>query len=554
MRDRSSSRYSVFAALLLLPCLPQAGPARADEAPPAVEYRTHAEVTARLEAAKVTAWGRGLFAEVVTYGTSAGGRSLLALRLGRATPVVLVHGGLGARDAAATATCLAFAEHLAAGGARVEDLAWLVVPAPNPDALDAFLAGRPPAGGGAFDRDRDGRRGEDGPQDVDGDGEILWMRRVDARGTWAAAATTRDAEGRATGDARLLERRGVDARRAVSYVRLPEGLDDDGDGDVAEDMPALDLTRQLAGWRDDKGPWRGDGPFPGYAPEARALMELSFAQTGLVAWYGFTGTGTHVLRANEEGKLADVDDALYAQIGRGLEGRTGLKLRKASQVPGREANPGSDLDWAAVHLGVPAFRIPVWWIRKEAGSGRKRDAPDELDWLLWNDRALGGRGFSPWKAFEHPTLGPVEIGGWRRFTRWEPPAALLPAAAARVLAAPLAQVGFAPRLGADVRVEARGAGRWMVAVRATNTGRLATDSALAAKQRLDVGVRVRFEAGPGVEVLAGPPVGNAGRLAAGAVAAEPVRWLVAGPAAGALGTVRVEHPKADDVRTEVTTP
>ena len=549
----SPTRLLLLLALLTPLLLPR-GPARGDDAAPEREYRTHAEVVARLAALREAAWGRGLFAEVETYGTSAGGRSLLALRIGRAKSVVLVHGGLGGRDAAATSACLALAEQLAAGGPAVERLSWLLLPAPNPDALDAFLAGQPPAGGGRFDRDRDGRRGEDGPQDVDGDGEILTMRRIDARGTWAAGEATKDGEGRATDDLRLLEERGVDVRREASYIVLPEGLDDDGDGDVAEDRPALDLTRQLAGFRDDKGPWTGDGPFPGYAPEARALMELSYAETGLVAWYGYTGTGAYALRANEQGKVADADNALYARIGSALKARTGLELKKASRAPGHRANPGSDLDWASVHLGVPAFRIPVWWIEREAGNGRKREVADALDWLLWNDRVLGGAGFAPWKAFEHPTLGPVEIGGWRRFTRWEPPADRLASAVARVADGPLAQIDFVPRLGADVRVEARGTGRWLVAVRATNPGGLATDTATARERRLDAGVRLRFEAAPGVEVLAGPAVANAGRLEAGGVAAAPASWLVQRSDAGALGTLRVEHPKADPKSVKVVTP
>ncbi len=543
MRDPA---WFSFLAALLLPFLLLPDVARGDDAGPdgpGAEYRTHAEVASRLKAIRELAWGRGLFAEVVTYGTSAGGRSLLALRLGRSTPTVLVHGGLGARDAASSAACVALAERLARGGAPLAQLSWLLLPAPNPDALDAFLAGRPPAGGGAFDRDRDGRRGEDGPQDVNGDGEILEMRRVDARGPWAPGE-----------DARLLEEQGVDARRPVSYVVLPEGLDDDGDGDVAEDMPALDLTRQLAGFRDDKGPWRGDGPFPGYAPEARALMELSFAETGLVAWYGYTGTGSHVLRASEQGKSADADDALYGLLGAAVEERTGLGVQKASAVRGGEKNPGSDLDWACVHLGVPAFRIPVWFLDEEERKGEKGKVAGELDWLLWNDRVLEGKGFVAWTPFQHPTLGKVEIGGWLRFTRWEPPTDLLPAAVAKVVDGPLAQVGFVPRLAADVRVGPRGGGRWLVTARAANPGGLATDSAVAAKQRLDVRVRVRFVKAAGAEILAGPEVANAGRLEAGGVAAEPARWLVRLEKPGTLGTLRVEHPKTDDHVVEVKTP
>ena len=33
--------------------------------------------------------------------------------------------------------------------------------------------------------------------------------------------------------------------------------------------------------------------------------------------------------------------------------------------------------------------------------------------MRWNDEELEGKYFAPWKPYEHPTLGNVEIGGWR---------------------------------------------------------------------------------------------------------------------------------------------
>jgi hypothetical protein len=105
-------------------------------------------------------------------------------------PLVLVHGGLAANDAAGTRACLHLAQRLAAGdGAEaLARVAYVLIPAPNPDALDDFLLGMPRAGGGALDRDLDGRTGEDGPDDVNGDGAVTRMRRRSPRGTWALAS------------------------------------------------------------------------------------------------------------------------------------------------------------------------------------------------------------------------------------------------------------------------------------------------------------------------------------------------------------------------------
>jgi hypothetical protein len=160
--------------------------------PPSLAYLDSAALAARLSAAEQAGRKAGLHVALTEYGRSAADRPLLALWVGAlaANPQVLVHGGLGANDAAGTVACLDLAERLAAGeGAEaLRRVTFVLIPAPNPDALDAFLRGAPRAGGGALDRDKDGARGEDGPDDLDGDGEVRLMRRRSPRGTWALAS------------------------------------------------------------------------------------------------------------------------------------------------------------------------------------------------------------------------------------------------------------------------------------------------------------------------------------------------------------------------------
>ena len=367
------------------------------------------------------------------------------------------------------------------------------------------------------------------------------VQALGARGRGEAGEQHRRDQGQGDGD----------DGRAASYRRWREGLDDDGDGEVNEDAPALDLARQMTGFHEEKAPWSGDGPFPGYAPETHALMELTFNESALVAWYGFTGEGNEILRASEAGEEANADDALRDRLAAALKGRTGLETRRASERRVGPVNPGSDLDWAAVHLGVPAFRIPVWRIPKQEGSGRGGDGADEVDWLLWSDRVLHGEGFVPWRAFDHPTLGAVEIGGWKRFTRYEPPSELLAASVAAVSAAPLAHAAFVPSLVAHVEVAPRGGGLFEVALRVANAGGGPTDTHLAERQRRSVGVRARLvPRGADVRVLAGPAVADAGRLEEGAVADGGV-WLLAGGTDGVLATVEARHPRAGVATAEV---
>jgi hypothetical protein len=476
-----------------------------------------------------------------------------------------VHGGLAANDAAGTVACLDLAERLLApeGAEALERVSFVLLPAPNPDGLDAFLKGGSPAGGraggGQLDRDLDGKRGEDGPEDLDGDGEVLRMRRVTALGAWSAAEQV-EQPGTPQADPRRMVEKGTDARRKTSYEVLDEGRDDDGDGEVNEDPSGMDLARQMAGWWEDQGPWRGEGAFAGQAPETRALMEFSYELPTLLAWYGFRSEGPFLLRASEHGKLADADNALYDQVGGALKARTGVDVRRASEMAGGRPNPGSDLDWAAGHLGVLAFAIPVWRIPKQEGYAPERAHADEVDWLLWNDRVLGGQGFRAWTAHAHPTLGAVEIGGWKRFTRTEPPPALLGDAVWAVSLAPLVHAEFAPRLTLDVQVEDRGAGVFAVRARVADDGGGPTDTPLSVQRRRAMSVRVALALEDGVERLGGPAKADVGVLAAGAASGE-ITWLVrrAPPRANraaepVLGAITAQHRVAGRVTAEVRAP
>jgi hypothetical protein len=321
---------------------------------------------------------------------------------------------------------------------------------------------------------------------------------------------------------------------------VPEGRDEDGDGEVDEDPPGTDLARNFAGAWDEPGPWRGDGPFPSSAPETQALMEWSFSIPSLLAWVGLASEGPRVERASERGADADADDALYAALFPGGKAANGLAVRKASERPGAADNRGSDLDWAARHLGVVAWRVPVWRIAKEERNARPRDDADELDWLLWNDRVLGGAGFVPWKAVKHPQWGEVEVGGWRPFTRHEPPPPMLPDAVAGVAPAVWAAAALAPRLEVRASAERLSAEIVRVRARAANTGGGPTETRCAQAARRAHEVRLTLAAAPGVEVLAGPRAAGVGVLAAGGLSAQ-VEWIVRRAGPGPVGRVVAAH-------------
>ena len=42
-------------------------------------------------------------------------------------------------------------------------------------------------------------------------------------------------------------------------------------------------------------------------------------------------------------------------------------------------------------------------------------ADDDLKLIRWSDEKIDGLAHIPWRPFEHPQLGNIEIGGWNRF-------------------------------------------------------------------------------------------------------------------------------------------
>ena len=78
--------------------------------------------------------------------------------------------------------------------------------------------------------------------------------------------------------------------------------------------------------------------------------------------------------------------------------------------------------------------VEIWSPMKEAGIENYkyidwfRDHPveDDLKLYRWNVDKLGGVAHIPWRAFDHPQLGRIEIGGWNRFHAFgNPPPAFL---------------------------------------------------------------------------------------------------------------------------------
>lgn len=86
---------------------------------------------------------------------------------------------------------------------------------------------------------------------------------------------------------------------------------------------------------------------------------------------------------------------------------------------------GSLLDWAYRDFAAYSLSPSLWQLPAEycvTADSIPSNLREDLGWLNFIEKESKGRGFIAWRPYQHPQLGPVEIGGWVDFYRKNPPA------------------------------------------------------------------------------------------------------------------------------------
>jgi murein tripeptide amidase MpaA len=412
------------------------------------------------------------------------------------------------------------------------------------------------------------------PEDLDGDGHILQMRVEDENGEWRVS----------DGDERLLVPRAPDEEEpGRTYYRLyREGRFKDYDGferKIARPLYGLDMNRQYPyNWRGEHEQ-KGAGPYPLSEPEARTQVEALLARKnvfGIHTHHTFCGAILRPYSDKPDEEFPEHDLAVYRALGdrgTGITGYPNLSVYHDFRYDPKETITGAFDDWAYAEYGVFAFTVEFWSAAKAAGVEVRdfieffRNPPEEaqLKMLAWNDRELDGEGFAPWRRFEHPQLGPVEIGGWKtKFVVQNPPPKYLEAECEKLTSFALAQAATAPRLEARLTEEELSPGLRRLELTVENAGFLPTNvSKLAADRKLVKEVRAVLRLPQGAELVSGEEETDLGHLAGRSALlgnswkdpaffsglpsdyARRLVWVVRG--AGQVG-VEVESEKAGTVR------
>lgn len=301
----------------------------------------------------------------------------------------------------------------------LQDKVFYIAPTINPDSRDYFIyepntmhssrTGRRP-----FDNDGDGLIAEDLYDDLDGDGHIVMMRRKSKTGRYKVDPENPN---------RMIM---VKPGEVGEYELLGfEGIDNDGDGLVNEDITGTYDPNRDWGWN-----WQpnyvqnGALYYPGTLPETMAVKEFFFNHPNIAGAQSYHNYGGMILR----GPGAAQDDKYYS--------RKDIQVYDAIGKVGEKMLPGYDyivihkdlytvfggeIDFIALGRGIFTFSNELMttyklFNEKSNGGLRQSDEYYEFDKLL-----LFGDAYVPWKEYDHPQFGKIEIGGAKKnYTRNHP--------------------------------------------------------------------------------------------------------------------------------------
>lgn len=421
-----------------------------------------------------------------------------------------------------------------------------------------------------WDDDNDGSYDEDPPEDLDGDNEALQMRVIDSVGRWVEDEQ----------DSRLMRRRKL-GDAGPFYSLYGEGIDNDRDGRYNEDWPGgIDPNRNYPGnWSASQN---GAGPYPGSEVELRVSLDFIQSHPNIAGSQHLHSSGGVILRPPSvpDLKLPASDRTLYLAVAeKGLEiteyplatsvydwnwprgsknTKRGQLWRSADgEIKGVEAARfggnyyglapedednyaayGGSIDGMYLLFGVLSFANEIYTFGEDTnGDGTISNA----ERLAYQDEYMDGQVFREWMPFDHPELGPVEIGGWRKFGQNNPLAPDLQREVDRNVDFILLQAQILPDLEvSEIEQEKLDEGIYRIRATIVNLGFQPTELAIRRQAGRATSVKTSIELESGL-VLSEEAVLETEFL--DGQSEQELSWLIRADA-GTTVEIKTHHPKA----------
>lgn len=443
----------------------------------------------------------------------------------------------------------------------LKDKIFYILPTISPDSREKFLyeANNPNSsrtGQRPFDNDGDGLVNEDRLDDLDGDGNIVMMRRKSKTGRFKQDAKF---------PTRMYQVRGDEQGE---YEMLGyEGIDNDGDGLVNEDMEGTyDPNRDWAWNWQPNYVQNGALYYPGTLPETRAVKDFIVKHPNIAGAQSYHNYGGMFLRAPG----AAEDDALIDRSDKeayDVIGKLGEKI-----IPGYDyfvlykdlyTVYGGEIDFLALTRGIFTFSnelMTSYKLFNQKSQGWSRWENDEFN--QFDRYLLFGDAYVEWKPFKHPQFGDIEIGGPKKNYIRNHPGFMLQEDAHRNMAFTIYHAYQTPKLEiVDVKTTKLDGNLYAVTATVMNQRVIPTHSSFDVKNKIE---RPNHFILSGTKVIAGMTVQNEDLnlfteqkfhpekieiSKVGGMDSEKVRWIVSGNPSGA--TITFSSVKGGTITTKV---
>jgi len=366
-------------------------------------------------------------------------------------PAFFIDGAIHANEIQAVEVCMYTAWYLLESYSNNEFIkgmldtkTFYIVPFENPDSRNTYLhsdlelrTGKVPR-----DDDGDGLIDEDGPEDINKDGYISSMRIKVKAGYYKESTEYKGAMV-------------FCPQKDGNYMLLEEGIDNDGDGEINEDGPGSYDGNRNWGWS-----WKpqyiqyGSDRYPFSIPEVRIVGDFMKSHPNIMGVQSYHNYSGLILRGpgNREDKTYPQDDQVIDFIGK--KGEDILPAYKFITIwKDLYTTYGGETDFTYSSLGILSYSNELW---TPFNLFRKTRTPqpgdnyltnylaEQEDYSKFNKYLLFNEATIPWKEFDHPDFGKVEIGGTRSTLGRLPQSFLLEEECHRNMAFTIMNASFLP--------------------------------------------------------------------------------------------------------------